>query len=326
MKISQLLKFIADLNPQNTPARLALYNFLRHFQFRDDDLTPYVINTFFAHALEYPHWVTNKVPLGRDVQLLLENFCRSSKGDFDFSAIRFPQSLQIIELESFNDVMEVTASFARSTISDADKFRVIPDQGRKVILVTLKADESVEVTVLDRKFVVRNGQLEPLRADMRVTYDANLELMENTLQMLEVAPYLFARFKMLGGKPEGALLRGYVFQRYQMVTGLTLEEQAKIFLPLKRLEQMFIDKNSDPYYLNLIQQLNEAPARLHQGDLPSEKLTRKLLERAELAAREIFIGDKSLTGLIKDLQQQLQPPPPKDPELWVKHRSQDLTR
>lgn len=326
MKISQLLKFIADLNPQNTPARLAFYNFLRHFQFASDELTPHVLNTFFAHALEYPHWETNKIPLSKEVQLLMESFARFNKLDFDFASVRFPQNVQLIELHSFNDLMEVTSNYARSVTSDEDKFRIIPDQSRKVILVTLRADQSVEVSLFDKKFVIRNGQLEPLRVDLRLYYDANLELKENRIQTLEVAPYLLAQFTTKDGRPKGCFLRGYVFQKYQEINDLYLEEQVKLFLPLKRLEQIFIDKQSDPYYLNLIGQLSEAPSRLREGDLASEKIARRVLERADLAYKEIFIGDKMLAGLIKDLRHLIQPTASKDPEIWAKQRPQDLTR
>lgn len=326
MKISHLLKYIADLNPQNTPARLAFYNFLRHFQFYLEDVTPQVLNTFFSHALEYPHWETNKTSLGKEVQMLVESFIRFHKGEFDFSSVRFPQNLQLVELNSFSDLLEVANHFARSTTAEDDKYRIIPDQGRKVILVTLKADQSVEVAVFDKKFVIRNGQLEPLRVDFKLSYDQNLELRENYIHMLEVAPYLFAQFVMINGRPQGSLLRGYVFQRYQELNGLLLEEQTKVFIPLKRLEQVFIDKQSDPYYLDLIGQLTEAPEKLRQGDLASEKIARRVLERADLATKEIFIGDKMLSGLINELRHKIQPTGPKDSEIWAKQRSPDLTK
>lgn len=326
MKISHLLKYIADLNPQNTPARLAFYNFLRHFQFASEDLTPYVLNTFFSHALEYPHWETNKAFLGKEVQFLMENFVRHYKADFDLSSVRFPQNLQLIELQSFADLLEVTSNYARSITAVDDKFRIIPDQSRRVILVTLRADRSVDVYAFDKKFVIRNGQLEPLRTDLKLSYDANLELKEDMIHMLEVAPYLMAQFTMKNGCPQGSLLRGYVFQKYLQLHGVSLEEQSKVFVPLKRLEQIFIDKQSDPYYLELVGQLTEAPLRLRQDDLTSEKIARRTLERAEIAYKEIFIGDKTLAGLINELGQLIPPKVPKDSQIWAKQPPLDLTR
>jgi hypothetical protein len=125
MKISQLLKYIADLNPQNTPARLAFYNFLRSFQFYLDDLTPQVLNTFFTHALEYPHWQTNNTALGKEVQMLMEGFVRHHKTEFEFGAVRFPQHLQLFEITSFSDLLDVTNNYARSITSEEEKYRII---------------------------------------------------------------------------------------------------------------------------------------------------------------------------------------------------------
>lgn len=195
-----------------------------------------------------------------------------------------------------------------------------------MILVILKADHSVDVSVFDKKFVVRNGQLEPLRTDLKLAYDSNLELRENFIHMIEVAPYLMAQFRMKEGRPEGCLLRGYVFQKYQEIHGLLIEEQGKVFPALKRLEQIFIDKQSDPFYLDLIAQLSDAPEKLKQGDLASEKLARRVLERGESAYKEIFMGDRMLAGLIKELSQLLQPTVAKDSELWAKPRPHDSIR
>jgi len=324
MKISHLLKYIADLNPQNTPARLAFYNFLRHFQFTKDDLTPSVLNAFFSHALEYPHWETNKSSLGKEVQLLMESFVRFSKIDFDFSIVYFPQTIQMVEMQSFSDLLEVTHTYARSMLFEEDKFRIIPDQGRKVILVVLKQDQSVDISVFDKKFVIRGGQLVPLRTDLKLSYNPNLELKEGVVHCLEVAPYLMAQFKMVEGCPQGSLLRGYVFQKYQELGGLLLEEQTKVLFPLKRLEQLFIDKQSDPFYLNLMNLMSNAPAHLKGGDLAYEKIARRALEKAELALKEIFMGDKMLSELIKDLQQLLQQKVSKEPMVWEKQQSRGL--
>lgn len=326
MKISQLLKYIADLNPQNTPVRLALYNFLRHFLFATDELNAQVLNSFFSHALEYPHWESNKSSFGKEVQALLEGFARFHKVDFDLSGIHFPQNIQLIEIQSFKDLIDVTARYAHSMAMPDDKFRLIPDQGRRVILILLRADKEIEVSVIDKKFVIRNGLLEPLRKDLKVTYDARLELKTNAVHTLEISPYLLAQFQMKEGKPQGSLLRGYVFQKYMEVQNLPLEEQTKIFYPLKRLEQTFIDRQSDPYYLELIGQLSEATVRWREGDLAAEKLLRSVLDRGDMALREIFIGDKTLAGLLSEGRQSLKPSVPKDPALWAKQPPQDLTR
>lgn len=309
MKISHLLKYIADLNPQNTPARLAFYNFLRHFLFLTDELTPQVFNTFFSFALEYPHWESNKISLGKEVQLLMEGFVRLHKWDFDFSTIDFPQNLQIIDIQSTSDFIAVAHNYAKTVLPQDVKFRIIPDQSRRILLVVLNPDQSVDITVLDKKFTIRNGSLEPLKQNIKLSYNSNLELKENTIHRLEVAPYLMAHFTMDQGRPHGCLLRGYVFQKYQELNQLPLEEQTKVFHPLKKLEQLYIDRQSDPYYLDLIGQISEVTQFFRESEktLAIEKIAKQALDRAEIANRDVFFGDKTLTELIKDLKQLFSP-------------------
>lgn len=339
MNISQLLKFIADLNPQNTPARLAFYNFLRHFQFFRDELNPQILNAFFSYALDYPHWESNKVSLGKEVQLLMESYVRFSKKQFDFNQVHFPQSIQVVEIQSQSDLIDVTHTYARHTLLPEERFRIIPDQGRRVLLVILKEDHSVDVYTFDKKFVIRNGLLEPLRTDLKLSYNSRLELKENVIHRIEVAPYLMAQFTMHQGRPQGCLLRGYVFQKYQELKNHLLEEQTKVFYPLKKLEQLYIDRQSDPFYLDLIGHLSEVIQHFQYSEKETfpDKMAKKALERAELALKEVFLDDKTLAGLIKDLQQLmlkaanasdsstgasntvLQASKSRDPELWPKH-------
>ncbi len=306
MKISNLLKYISDLHPQNTPARLALYNFLRHFLFMKDDLTPQLINRFFNHALEYPHWQSNKAQLSREIQSLLENFVKAKKINFDFAQIIYPQNCQIIELQNFQDVMDVTMAFAHSMTSDEDKYKVIPDFGRKVVLVILHPDQSLTVMTFDKKFILRKGILEPLRIDLKLEYNSELNLKENVVHSIEVAPYLLGQFQITEGKVKGALLRGYVFQKFFELNDAPLEEQPKIFVAIKRIEQFFIERNSDPYYRNIVTMLEKLPKEIIKSDRGSEVSFIKRIETAEIAFSEIFIGDKIIGHLIQEARYALQ--------------------
>lgn len=302
MKISQVLKFIGDLNPQNTPARLAFYNFLRHFQLPTDELSPDILNRFFCHALEYPHWQTNKAQLGKEIQAIIENYSRFYHSDFDFEAVRFPNQCQIVELENYQDLLDAVRIYGRSITSESDKLRVIPEAGRRAVLVVLHEDGSLTARVFDKKFTVRGGMLEPLRTDMALHYDSNLELKEGNINCIEIAPYLMGQFAIQDGRPHGNLIRGYVFQKFLEVKDLPLEDQSRLFISIKRLEQLFFDRETDPYYQEIVRELGRTPGQLLAGGVEVEKKAEAILERAELAFSEIFIGDKTLALLIKEVR------------------------
>jgi hypothetical protein len=309
MKITELLKYIAELHPQNTAARLALYNFLRNFQFHEELLNEQCLNRFFCHALEYPHWQANKTQLGREVQVIIEGFFRKNKienSELSFSKIIFPQNTQIFELHNFQDVVEVSSAYAKSITCDSDKFKIIPDNGRKVVLVILHEDSSLTIFSFDKKFTIRHGIIEPLRIDLKIQYDSSLELREKVIHTIEIAPYVLGQFVIEDKKVFGSLLRGYVFQKYYELTQQPLEDQPKIFVALKRLEQFFIEKNSDPYYHQLIYMLENLPKEIQKTERGNELGAIRKLEKADIAFSEIFIGDKTLGQLIQDAKYALQ--------------------
>lgn len=302
LKIGQLIKFVAGLNPQNTPAKLSFYNFLRGFPKPDQSLTPDLIELFFDYCLDYPHWAANKNQLSDEVQYLLTNFNDFYQQDFDLSKIRFLQNIQMLEVERLSDLMDVLSVYLKRQYSEDVKFRLINDQNKRIIAVVLHQDRSLSVRIFDRKFTIRNGHLEPLRKDLALHYTPELELDSEQIQKIEVAPYIIAEFQVSRGRVHGALLRGYVFQKLMEFRGEPLEEQERLIIPIKRLEQFFVDRRSDNYYQDLISQLERTLALIQQGDRDAMKWSVRVLNQAETALENIFLGDKLLTLLVRDLR------------------------
>lgn len=302
LKVSQLVKFIFDLKPQNTPARLAFFNFLNGFADPNANLDADLINRFFSYSLDYPHWADNKSQLSHEVQFILQNFNSLFQHKFDTSGVKFPQSSQIIEIDNFSDLSEVVNAYLKTTIGAQDKVRLISDQNKRLLAVILKEDKSIEVRTFDRKFTLRNGLLEPLRKDLHLTYTPQLELQEGVTQTVEVAPYIVAQFKLEKGRVHGQVIRGYVFQKFIELKGELLTEQPRLFFPLKRLEQFFIDRRTDSYYQELVRLLERTTKMVQDEDPQGLTYASAALTRAETALENVFIGDKLLTLLIRDLR------------------------
>ena len=302
LKVAQLVKFISDLNPQNTPTRLCFYNFLRAYPQPDDHLTSDLIELFFAYCMDYPHWAGNKNQLGHEVQFLLENFNSLYQQKFDLSQIRFPQNMQLIELEHFSDQVEVIESYLKTQTESEDKIRLISDQNKRVVAVILKANGGLEVRCFDKKFTIRQGQLQPLRRDLALFYTPELELAHGVTQKIEVAPYITSHFKVENGRVTGALIRGYVFQKLQELKNDPLQEQTRLLHPIKRLEQFFVDRRSDPFYQELVTLLERTCALIQQGQPEAIRRANMVLNQGESALENVFVGDKLLTLLLKDLK------------------------
>ena len=302
LKVRQLLKFVSDLNPQNTPTRLSFYNFLRGVPHPDDNLTPELIETFFNYCMDYPHWASNKQQLGHEVQFLLDNFNSFYQQKFDLSFIRFPQNMQLIELEHFSDLLDAVDKHVKTLCVDGERYRIISDQNKRAIAIILRADRGLEVRTFDKKFTIREGVLEPLRKDLVLFYTPELELSSHHTHKIEIAPYITAQFHYLNGKITGTLLRGYVYQKLQELKNEPLEEQTRLLYPIKRLEQFFVDRNSDPYYNDIISKLERTCALVNQGDAEALKWSSVVVSTAETALENIFLGDKLLSLLLRDLK------------------------
>lgn len=302
LKVGQLLKFVSDLNPQNTPTRLSFYNFLRGFPHPDDALTTELIEGFFNYCMDYPHWASNKQQLGHEVQFLLENFNSFYQQKFDLAPIRFPQHMQMIEIEHFSDLIDAVSAYVKTLCAEGEKFRILPDQNKRAIAIILRADKGLEVRCFDRKFTIREGRLEPLRKDLVLYYTPELELSSHHTHKIEVAPYITAQFRILKDRVTGCLLRGYVFQKLQEIKNEPLEEQTRLLFPIKRLEQFFVDRRSDPYYNDLISQLERTCSLVQQGDREALKWASVIQNKAETAVDNIFMGDKLMTLLVRDLK------------------------
>lgn len=301
-KVSQLLKFVSDMNPQNTPTRLSFFNFLRGFAHPDEELNKDLMEQFFNYCMDYPHWAANKSQLGQEIRFLLDNFNGFYLQKFDLSPIRFPETVQIIEIEKQHDLHDALGCFVAQLCGENDKYRLLNDQNKRMIAIILRENKSIEVRVYDKKFTIRNGQLEPLRKDLALFYNANLELSDQHIQRIEVAPYITAQFTVSGSNVTGNLIRGYVFQKLQELKGEPLKEQTRLLFAIKRLEQFFIDRQTDPYYNEMITQLERTCALLQQGDEEAVGWATLLLNQAETALENIFIGDKLLHLLVRDLK------------------------
>lgn len=305
LKVSPLLKFLSDLNPQNTPARLAFFNWLRGFTSPDEPLTRELFEHFFRDCLDYPHWASNKNQMGHEVRYLIDNFNSFFQQKFDTTGLRFPETLQVLEIENNQDVVETLTCHLNQTIGPEDKFRLLVDQNKKFIAIVLREDRSLEVRVYDRKFTLRGGILEPLRPDLAVFYTPELELSPKHVHKIEIAPYITARFTVENGRVRGAALRGFMFQKLIEMKGEPLSDHPRLLLPLRRLEQHFIDRRSDKDYQDLIQKLERTRALVQAGDAEARRWAPAILTQAETAVEQIYTGDRLLALLTRDLRHTL---------------------
>lgn len=283
---------------------MALYNYMTNMQRSDQVLSAEVINTFFTHALEYPHWAQDRKNFGQEIAQILEQLLNQVEQNtsLNISEIIWPQQMQLIEIENFADFSEIVHAYLTTTYKQGEKFRLISDQQKKLLSVLLMPDSRIQVQVFDRRMTIRQGQLQPLKLDVTLTYRPGLELMDAVPQKLDLGSYTYAQFELNDGQVIGSSVRGYLFQKYQDFRGGELRDNLKLFYAIKRLEQYFVDRRTDTFYLELMETIERTSNLLKIGDAATFENTPAILAHAEAAFEQVFVGDKLLGLLIRDLQ------------------------
>jgi len=87
--------------------------------------------------------------------------------------------------------------------------------------------------------------------------------------------------------------------------GGNLHRYPVLFYPLKRLEQFFINRKSDPMYIELTGLLEKALELMNTGHPEAFKFANAAMERGRLALEHIFPDDKLVRLLINNLEKTL---------------------
>jgi hypothetical protein len=298
LKVEALIKYLSENNPQSTPVRLAFFNYLSNLAEPQALVTPELLESFFTLSLDYAHWQQNREQLGSEIQELLNDHV-------DFTVVKMPKQSQVIELENLNDATDALQCYLNTVYKKGEKYRLILEGDKKILAIILLPDQTICVQTFDRKMVIRHGQLEPLKKDLVLYYNSNLELDPNHIQRLEVGPFVTAQFQLAAGGVQGCLVRGYQHQKFFDLQGDSLAAYPKLFYSIKRIEQYFLQRQSDPFYQETVAALEKTIDRMRLNDMDSFQESVDVMARAQNILEYVFTGDKLLNLLIRDLQHTL---------------------
>lgn len=303
---SDFLKILNSPQHQLSPVALTLKNYFQFLMRPEEPVTADAFQAFLDHALSFPHWQQNRRELEDDCRNLIESMVQAELLDSSFlESLSWPTEQQVIEIEAGKTAMDILNSYWLHRMkTDKSKFKVFDLGENRFALVVLHFDQRISVHQYDGKFVVRNGHIEPLRRDLAIHYTAELELDGTRPQKIEVSPFVVARFIAEGRESYGHVVRGYVFQHLQGLQGQSLDSQPRIFFALKRLEKLFLKRESDPFYNSLIEDLERLLHWMRLGETVNAVQVHEAYLKAQTALEEVFHGDKMLTLLLRDLEHQ----------------------
>lgn len=299
--VTNFARHLLQYQPDKDASRLCLYHYMVHHCVPHAPLTPEVFNKFCRRALTHSYWRENKQVLADELQYSVQNYMEAFEFSLDFKSIDLPSRIQVIELEKDLDHLQIVESFLDDKVGDEDKVRIFP-YDNDLIAVILKKDGSLEVRYFYRLTLIEGGMLKPLCDDLQLIYDHRLELKPNCIQHWPIDKSVTARFSLEGDGFHGRLIRGYVFQNYETLNGGNGHLHPELFYRIKKVERLFIEKQSDNNYQELLKVLERANELLDMGHPEAETLAKQAIERGKVAFQHVYYDDNSVRILLQKLQ------------------------
>lgn len=305
--VGDFVKFLNAPQFQLSPITLTIKNYFQFLFRAEEELTASHVQSFFDHAMSYPHWQQHKREFSEDCYNLMTAFASEhppGAGDANFlSEIDWPEQIEVMDVTRTPTALEVLHNFWTHRYRKKEgQFRVFEMGDGRFATVILHADHRVSVHQCNSQFLIRNGNLEPIQRNLVIHYTADLDLDPSAFHTLEVGPYVLCRFQANQGAVQGHIVRGYVFQNLQNLQGARIESHPRLFFALKRLETLFIRKESDPFYANLIENLERLVHWMRLGEPVNTVEVHEQYLRGQTALEEVFRGDKMLILLLRDLE------------------------
>lgn len=303
--VLQLARHILQFQPNKDAARLCFYHFLIHHCEPNDKVNGDLINRFNRFALQFEHWRLNKQHLVQELQFCLQHFAETYQVNLGFKDMVMPDRWQVIAIDNPIDCLKVIEKTLAP--SAANKSRLVSTGVKQFLLIEMAEDQTISVTQYNHLMIINHhGELEPLNSLVKIHYDEKLHLQFKKVQYVEVAPHVMARFMILGNGTHGVLIRGYTFQKADEFKGGKVSEHPQVYYAIKRLEQHYVDRKSDPMYTELTQILEKAIELLNMRHPESLTFSQAALERGEQALENIFPDDNMVRLLTQTLRNSLQ--------------------
>jgi hypothetical protein len=328
--VLQLARHMLRFQPNKDAARLCFYHYLIHHCEPTDAITPTLLENFSRWSLSFDHWRQNRMQLLQEVQYTLHHFAETYQLDIGFKNMVMPDRWQVVAIENPIDCIKI---FEKRFNSASKKTRLLAVENNRFLLLKLKEEGGLTVTLLNNQMIInKEGELEPLNTLCQLHYNADLSLEFQKVQYVEVAPNVFGRFMIHGEGVHGHLIRGYVLQKAEEFRGGGVREHSVLYYAIKKLEQHFVDRKTDPTYTELTQILEKAVELLNVGHPEAVAFARASLERGEMALESIFPNDNMIRLLTQTLRAVMQssraliPPRPvqKGEKVWQENRNNQL--
>ena len=209
-------------------------------------------------------------------------------------------NLQVCPIHSQNTLYEIVEKRAKEGLGSEDKLRILPDGKKCIISLILSSEGILSVRSYLPYGVIYNGQILPLSDGTHLKYSPEMDLLIDYFHILKKSQNDFYFIRKIKNVFSITGVSGVTFVPNSFDHVKKLENHIQMYYHLKRLEQFFIDRSTDPYYRDIVHLLETQIQDLSRNsNCVSESI--KTYENVWNIFDRIFRDDKLLSLLLKQL-------------------------
>ncbi len=293
-----------SFRPNKDAARLCLYHYLIHHCNPDTPLSPALFENFCRLSLVYDHWQKNSLALSQELQFILQHYNETFMLDWSLKDFVFPDHWQVVAIKNSIEGIYIFEKWAQKNLPAGTPVKVLYTREKEYLIIIQNPNEDVTVIHSSPLMLILKGELQPLTTSIKLEYNQNLELKSGVPQYLKVDNNTYARLHVQQKAVKGLIIRGYIFQNQMVIEG-KMNQFPQLYYPLKKVEQYYIDRKSDPDYQELVQVLEKANELFSLNHPEAREFGRAAHDRGESALENIFTNDNVIQVLVDQLKSQV---------------------
>jgi len=303
--VTQFAQYLLRLDPQKTLARQSLFNYCKQVLEPTEPFTPETIEGFYARVLGFEYWQTNSQSLAQSVRDDLAAYIRQNRLDEnEWKHIRHADEIQVVTLQHAKDFEATITNVESSRQKSGEKLKIVKISEQEIATLMLSVAGTLEVRVYGPKAMIIGDRLKPVAPIAHLHYSNNLELMPHVRQLLQGSLSSLISFYRDDNGLNGIINRSHIFQKFETFMRVRGSENVDLFYGLKRIERIFINPQSDPYYQEIVGAMERAARGLQisNGRDNAAQTAEKALQKGSLALKSAFPNDKLLQLLVTHLE------------------------
>ena len=308
-RLLQKLKFRHrdQLQSERINFSYALYSYLEQTSFKQANMNKVtdekLLLDFVFLCLSLVYWRERQKDFFSRVKMFLEPL--KELLDFDTNFCQRLYNLQVCTIDSQNTLYEIVKRQAMGSLGSGEKLRILPDGKKCVISLILSSDGILSVRSYLPYGVIYDGQIWPLSDGTHLKYSPEMDLLTDHLHILNKSQNDFYFIRKTKDTFAITGVSGVTFAPNSFDQVKTLENHNQMYYHLKRLEQFFIDRSTDPYYRDLVHLLETQVQDLSRNSQGvSESI--KVYEKVWSIFDRVFRDDKLLSLLLRQLSDKIE--------------------